>query len=373
MGREGWQVGRIKSVPLSIKPGGLLFVLISAWLLAALFFPIRFPDLSPPLRWALALGTSLLITVSVLAHEVGHVVVGRRRGMSVHGVALFYFGAVAWFDDEPASATDEGLVALAGPVVNGFLVLLLLTLGALLPAMWEAGVAIVRLLAELNVALMLFNALPAYPLDGGRLLHALLWQGMGDGARATRATARVGQGLGVVSLLVGLLGAVAAQHWLPFLMGAVLATFLFQGAAGPLRFAGTRWHMREVAVRELVWRDSPTLHPSQSLHEASILMTRHAERELPVVEADCFVGLLLHADLGQVAHAERAQVQVSHVMRAAACVPYLTLEERADAALRRMVRANLVSLPVLEGGRWVGLLRQRDLVQGSRADARKGG
>lgn len=371
--REGWQVGRIGSVPLYLKPGGILFVLVSAWLLAALFFPVHFPDLSPPLRWLLALGTSLLVTFSVLAHEAGHVEAGQRRGMAVNGVALFYFGAVAWFDDEPARPTDEGVVAMAGPAVNGVLALLFLALWAALPVSWVVGADIVRLLAEINVALMLFNALPAYPLDGGRLLHALLWQGLRDGAKATRATARVGQGLGLFCLLAGLISAVATQHLLPFLMGAILAAFLFQGAVGPLRFAGTRWRMREVQVGELVWRESPTLRPSQSLHEASILMARHVERELPVVEAEWFVGLLTHTDLGQVAHADRAQVQVGHIMRVAARVPFLTVDERADAALRRMVRANLVSLPVLEGGRWVGLLRQRDLVQASRTDAGKGG
>ncbi|MBA3531110.1 MAG: CBS domain-containing protein [Ardenticatenales bacterium] len=291
----------------------------------------------------------------------------RQRGMRPEGVALFHFGAVAWFEDDPPRASDEWWVALAGPAVNLLIATVMVVLWwrlyqtTLLPLLIAAEIAL--FLAQMNVTLLLFNLLPVYPLDGGRALHGLLWAITKDPTRGMLATAYLSQGLAFLLFLGGSWLALRYHQGLLLFGSVALSWFMYRGSKVALEKLTVRRRLGSWLVEQIMWRESPLLHPTQTLQEASVLMTLRGESVLPVVEDGEFVGILTHTDLQPISHQARADVRVATAMRVAADLPSLAPADRVDVALRRMERARLPALPVLEVGRLVGLLRHYDLAR----------
>jgi len=202
------RLGRIAGIPVGASWSVLLIAALFAWSLAGSILPGLVPGLVPSTYWAAAVVATGLFLGSLLAHEVGHALVARRAGLRVRGITLWLLGGVAQLEDEPASPGDDLRVAIVGPAISlalavGFGVAAagLALLGA--PAL---AVAVLGWLAVGNVALAVFNLIPAAPLDGGRVLRALLWRRHGNRARAAVTAATAGQVAGGVLIAYGLLG-----------------------------------------------------------------------------------------------------------------------------------------------------------------------
>jgi len=198
------RLGRIAGIPVGASWSVLLIAALFAWSLAGSILPGLVPGLVPSTYWAAAVVATGLFLGSLLAHEVGHALVARRAGLRVRGITLWLLGGVAQLEDEPASPGDDLRVAIVGPAISlalavGFGVAAagLALLGA--PAL---AVAVLGWLAVANVALAVFNLIPAAPLDGGRVLRAALWRWRGDREAAAVTAARAGRvfGFGLVGL-----------------------------------------------------------------------------------------------------------------------------------------------------------------------------
>ena len=201
------RLGRIAGIPVGASWSVLLIAALFAWSLAGSILPGLVPGLVPSTYWAAAVVATGLFLGSLLAHEVGHALVARRAGLRVRGITLWLLGGVAQLEDEPASPRDDLRVAIVGPAISlalavGFGVAAagLALLGA--PAL---AVAVLGWLAVANVALALFNLIPAAPLDGGRVLRALLASRLGF-VRATEIAAFIGQGFAFALGIVGFFG-----------------------------------------------------------------------------------------------------------------------------------------------------------------------
>jgi Zn-dependent protease len=204
------RLGRIAGIQVGASWSALLVAALIAWSLAGSLLPAQAPGLAPASYWLAGAAGAGLFLGSLLAHELGHALVARRVGVRVRGITLWLLGGVAQLEDEPATPGAELRVAIVGPAVSlalaaGF------GLGALagglagLPAL---GVVVVAWLAVGNAALALFNLLPAAPLDGGRVLHGLLWRRHGDRLRASVTATRAGQLVGAGLIVYGVAGAV---------------------------------------------------------------------------------------------------------------------------------------------------------------------
>jgi Zn-dependent protease len=201
--------GRIAGIPVGASWSALLIALLIAWSLAGRLLPAQAPGLVPGAYWLAGLAGAGLFLGSLLAHEVGHALVARRAGLRVRGITLWLLGGVALLEDEPVSPRDELRVALVGPAVS---LALAVAFGLAAVALSVAGspavaVAVAAWLAVGNLALALFNLLPAAPLDGGRVLRGLLWRRSGNRARASVVAATAGQWVGAGLIGYGLLGA----------------------------------------------------------------------------------------------------------------------------------------------------------------------
>ena len=195
-GLGGW---RVFGIPILVDPSWFVIVVWVAWTLAHGYFPSGHPGWPPTMYWLTGAIAAVLLFGCVLLHELGHSLVAKRVGIPVTQVTLFIFGGVAQLGQEPRRPQTELLIALAGPMVSVALAWGCSVLGGTLPAETlgqEAVVAILRYLGFVNVALLCFNLLPGFPLDGGRVLRALLWAWTGSLRKATRVASLAGAGLG---------------------------------------------------------------------------------------------------------------------------------------------------------------------------------
>lgn len=240
--QPSWTFGRPFGIPLAVHlswPPVFAFV---TWSLAAQFFPVVFPEWPSDSHWGLGVVASLLLFGSVLAHELGHALVARWQGLPVRCVTLFVFGGIAEIESDAKNARDEFVLAAAGPAMSVLIaafcvgcwygVQLLRLAPESATFAYRAGFGAVALyLAVSNGLLVLFNLIPAYPLDGARMLRALLWHWGRDLDRATAALSWLGQVFGYLGVLGGLLwavnGALVAGLWL-----IALGWFLSQAARG---------------------------------------------------------------------------------------------------------------------------------------------
>lgn len=200
---SSFRVGRVLGIDVRVHPSWFAIVLLVMWVLAGVALPADFPDAGAALRLLAAGAITMLFFLSLLAHELAHAVVAVRRGIPVHGITFFLFGGVAHTGKDSRSPLEEFLIAVAGPVMSVALAVLFL-------AFWWAGmnagwdglvVGGMAYLGALNLILAVFNLLPGFPMDGGRVLRALLWAVTGDVTRATRWASHIGVAMAL--LLMG--------------------------------------------------------------------------------------------------------------------------------------------------------------------------
>lgn len=274
------------------------------FLLAALFvtglaarFRAETPGAGPALIWASAAATAGAFFLGLLAHELSHVAVARSRGLAVRGVTLFALGGVAETAGEPPDHRSELLIAVVGPFTSAVIGALFLGAAALpgLPAMLHAAL---RWLGGINLVLAVFNLLPAYPMDGGRVLRAAIWKATGSRDRATRLAAAGGQAVAGLMILLGAVGFVRGggfgSLWL-----ALVGVFLFQAAAASALSVGAAEALRTLRVGDVMTRaDGPlALDPRASAQDALELMGREKVEQVPVVSDGALVGVVTRADI----------------------------------------------------------------------------
>ncbi|HEU5322942.1 MAG TPA: site-2 protease family protein, partial [Methylomirabilota bacterium] len=197
------QIARVAGIPIAIHASWLLVYLLITWTLAVGYFPRALPNLTATTYWVNGLVAALLLFVSVLLHELSHAVVAMAHGLRVRGITLHIFGGVSSLEDEPPGPGAEFQIAVVGPLTS-------FGIAAALTAVDVAGVvpdggaaAIVGYLVFVNVAVGLFNLIPGFPLDGGRLLRAALWKWQGTLGRATYLASQVGSGVAFALIALG--------------------------------------------------------------------------------------------------------------------------------------------------------------------------
>ncbi len=220
MARQQVFLGRILGIPVGLDYSWfLIFALLTA-LLANSYYPAEFDAWPPFLYWFMGALTALLFFVSVLLHELGHSVVALRYGIRVRSITLHVFGGVAEIVDEPPSAAAEFFVAIAGPLVSFALAGLFHVLQPSLVSV-QPLLALAEYLAYINLSLALFNLVPGYPLDGGRVFRALMWAVTGDMGRATVIAAHVGRGFAFLFIALGVwqisTGNLGGGLWIAFI------------------------------------------------------------------------------------------------------------------------------------------------------------
>ncbi|MEU2222882.1 site-2 protease family protein [Streptomyces sp. NPDC018347] len=364
---ETLSLGRIAGVRVGLHWSVLVIVALVTVVLARGEFPAAHPGHSAVRYWALALLTAVVFLVSLLAHELAHAVVARRNGVQVDGITLWMLGGAARLHSEAATPAAELRIAVVGPLTSLLAGGVLAGVAAALGALHTSGLVVeaVAWLSAINILLAVFNALPAAPLDGGRLLRAYLWHRTGDRLRATRGASAAGRALGWFMVLTGF-AAVLFGHHLSGLWPALIGWFLIGAATAEARQAEARSVLGGVAVSRVMTPHPVTVAETATLGgflaEGPFGHYRHSA--FPVLAADgSVVGLLTVRRVEATPAQARASTTVGEVMRpldevvvAAPGEPVLDLLPRLEASpVRRAV--------VLDGGRLVGILTVADVTR----------
>jgi Zn-dependent protease len=351
-----WRIGRVAGIAIAVHA---TFPLLLAWVaLAALGAG------GTPAAVLAAVGLVLAVFATVVLHELGHALTARHFGIRTTEITLLPIGGIAHMERLPREPRHELLITLAGPAVNvaiaGLLYagLALAGMSPRLPVLATGGaVSPSMLLAQLlwlNLWLAAFNLLPAFPLDGGRVLRALLAMRHHDYARATATAARVGRAF---ALLFGLAGLFVLRS--PFLV--VIALFVWLAAATEAAAVQTAAALERVPLTQLMVTDVRTLGPDEPLARAAELTVAGFQQDFPVVEGGVLVGMLTQRDLVR----GLAESGGTGLVRAAMRREFgsATPEEQAEDALRRLATSGERTLPVVRGGTLLGVLTTENVME----------
>lgn len=381
--RTDFTIGRLLGIRIKIDWSWLLIFILVAWNLSTLFGEIH-QTWSLTIRWGVALIGALLFFLSVLAHEMAHSLMAQRQGVPVRSITLFLFGGVSNIQREPPSPGAELLITIVGPITSIIIGILATTAGAALAPLGTelslsdptamasqlSPVATVLLwLGPINVFLGLFNLIPGFPLDGGRLLRSLLWEITNNLRRATRLAAWVGQGFAWLMIIAGIamvfgvslpfFGSGLSGLWLVF-----IGWFLNGAARQSYRQVVVFDMLEDVPVDRLMRHNPLTVSATSSVAdfvEEHLMETD--QRAFPVTEGGELVGLVTLQDVRNSSRERWETTRVMDIMTPTAELLTLPPTEEADEALRKLQQQDVRQLPIVEDGQLIGLLRRRDILK----------
>jgi len=365
-----WTIGRIWGIPIKVHLSWFAVFGFVTWTLATGYLPDMLPGLSPARYWGMGGVAALLLFGSVLLHELGHSYVALRYRIPIRQITLFIFGGIAQMNREPPGPRAELLIAVAGPAVSVLLGGVLLALAATVDA-GQGLIALGLLVGSVNMQLGLFNLIPGFPLDGGRVLRAGLWAWSGNFHRATRQASLVGQGFG---LLLGLFGAAliagAAGGLIPGPVAAnggwmvLIGLFLFGATRGSRRQAGIKASLELVAVGNLM--ASPVTTVSADLPVAEAVAQHFVPQGyggFPVSDEGRLVGMVSVEDVQALPSSLWPWRRVRDIMQPWSAAMETGSDVSALAALEQMQREGLARLAVMDEGRLVGLVTRSGIAR----------
>jgi len=348
--------------PIRIDLSWLFIAFLVSWSLSANYFPHQLPGFSGSTYWTMGILGMLGLFLSVLLHELGHALVARRFGMKMDGITLFIFGGVAEMSSDPPSPKVEFWVAVGGPAVS---LVLAIGLTAMTNLDWPDTVSeVIRYLGFINGVLLVFNMVPAFPLDGGRVLRSLLWAIWNSLRRATRIVSIIGSifgwfliTLGMIHLLSGLL--VSAIWW------TLLGFFVISAANMSYQQVLIRKLLEGQTVSRFMNREPVTVGPENTLDDiVEHYIYRHGYKFYPVMEDDG--GLKGAITVGKIKEIPRDRWNMTAVREVMEPVSEEnTIEPGADAiaALERMNKGRLSRLLVVRDNKLEGVLTLKDMMR----------
>ena len=352
---------KIAGIDIEINVSWIIVLVLLTWSLATGWFSALYPGWSTATYWLVSLISALLLFVSVLLHELAHSLVARRRGLSVHSITLFIFGGVSNIEQEPTSPGIEFQMAFVGPIVSLLIAGIAYLLSLPLRGVNSPITAILTYLAVTNVLLGIFNLIPGFPLDGGRVLRSIIWKVTGSLQKATRAAAIIGQVIAFLFILWGIWqffgGNVLNGFWIGF-----IGWFLLVSAQSANSQVMLQSVFRGVTVGEVMNR-APIMVPAdislQKLVDDYFL--RYSIRSALVTQDDQLVGLITLSDIRHVPREQWGQVPVSRVMIPLNRLHVVSPQQSLNDVLPLMVSRDVNQLPVMQDGRVVGVL-SRDAI-----------
>jgi Zn-dependent protease len=350
----------------------IIFVLVT-WSLAGQYFPDQYPEWPALIYWTLGVVTSLLFFVSVLLHELAHSFVAQARGIRVPRITLFIFGGAAQIAEEPKSAGDEFVMALAGPAMS-------VLIGAVSGLLWmlfknqglEPLAALFGWLALINVVLAVFNLIPGFPLDGGRVLRALVWGATRDMARSTRIAAGVGRGVAFFFIFVGIYqvfnGLVINGIWMAF-----IGWFLLQAASSSSRQQAMKSLLAGHTAGEVMWTDCPFVEADTRIHDLVYRHIMHTGRRcFPVLENEKVSGIVTLHNVKSVPAEQWPHTQVRSIMIPAEELKAVSPETPLTKIMEMMAGDGVNQAPVVKDGSFLGMVTREAVMEFLRAKSELG-
>ena len=355
---------RILGFDIKIDFSWVFIALLIVWSLATRYFPSNIEGLAVRTYWSMAIVTAALFFASIIFHELAHSLVARHYDLKIKGITLFVFGGVAEMEGEPANARTEFLMALAGPAASLFLAGVFYVLGqaAGLAGSGVPAVSVFSYLAMINAVLGIFNLVPAFPLDGGRVFRAVMWHRSGDMAKATRTAAKVGGFFGGGLIFLGLVSFVSG-NFVGGMWWVLIGLFVRQAAASEDFRADVMSVLGDKPVSRFMTPDPVTVPPDISVGElVENYFYRYHHDMFPVVENGILLGAVTLASIKAVPRDQWDSVRVYAIMTPVSSGNTVDATAGAEKVLTKMNAANNGRLMVVNGKRLAGVVALKDLL-----------
>lgn len=360
--RASLTFGRILGIPVGVHSSWFLVAALVTWSLASGYFPQEYPGWATATYWLVGVVTAVLFFGSVLIHELGHSVVALREGVPVRAITLFIFGGVAQIEREPPTAIAEFRIAIAGPITSLVLAGMFGVLG-LAARTNPVPAAPAVYLARINLMLAFFNLIPGFPLDGGRVLRAALWQYGGNFREATRQATIVGRGVAFLFILGGV-GQMFFGNFLNGLWIAFIGWFLNNAADATNQQVAMNETLAGVTARDVMSHRCPTVSadlPLDRLVHEHILGT--GQRCFFVAGDEGLLGLITLHNVKALPRDRWHDVTAGEIMTPVKALQWARPDEDVLALLQRMDAADVNQMPVMDGRRLVGMLSREHLLR----------
>ncbi len=358
-----FRVARLFSIDIEIHPSWLLILAFLSYSLSEGLFPARYDGWSTAEYWTMGVTAALLLFLTVLIHELAHALVAKRRGLEVPRITLFIFGGVSHLARQPSSAGEEFQIAAAGPITSFLIAIVTGALAFLVRDVDDRLQAILEYLSFVNVLLAVFNTLPGFPLDGGRVLRSIAWKKTGSFRRATRVAAGVGEMFGYGLIAIGffllLSGNLLNGLWMMF-----IGWFLLGAARNETANLQLEGVLKRLTARDVMRTDFPTVVPGLPIQDVvDEHMVGQGERAVMVALGGAVSGILTVSDVRRVPKAEWRNTPAQRVMTPRDQITTVEPHTPAVDVLLLLGERQLNQVPVLEDGRMVGLVTRREILE----------
>ncbi len=359
---NGISIGKAFGIPLRLHYSWFIVFALVTWALTVGYFPHAHPHWNMSTTILAGILTSLLFFGSVLAHELAHSVVAQAAGIKIRSITLFIFGGVSQMTEEPKRPQVEFRMALAGPATSLVVGGIFLAIHFYLAGIPEFVKAISFWLGWINLVLAGFNLIPGFPLDGGRVLRALLWWRSGALLKATRIASNIGRGVGYLFIFAGI-GLIFYGSWINGLWLVLVGWFLENAAATSYRQMALLDMLKGHTVSELMTTECPTVPPQlnieQLVHEQILTSGR---RCFPVMDKDRIVGLVTIHDVKSVPKEQWASRIVADVMTPIQKLKSVSPDDDLTTVLQLLTEYDINQVPVIKNGNFLGMIARDSLL-----------
>jgi Zn-dependent protease/CBS domain-containing protein len=366
--RTNIRLFKVFGIPIEINVSWFIIFALVSWSLVSLYFPAKYPDLSVASHWGMGLVAALMLFASVILHELGHSYVAKAHGVPIKRITLFLFGGVSQLTKESSNPMTEIKIAIAGPGVSYALMVVFFALYFVASRGNTPGsvAPVLKYLAYVNGMLGTFNLIPGFPLDGGRLLRAAIWRATGDLRRSTYIATRVGGIIGIVFIAIGFLSVFRGLFIFGLWM-VLIGFFLRQAAEASYVQVVVNSALKGVKVGDIMKTEVVTVSPDLSVQDlVDSYFFRYHYDSFPVSQEGAVLGLVSLNDLKNLPRERWHDTRVREVMQTDLAALSVAPDEDVSLILRRAVRDQAGTLPVVEAGRIVGIITRRDIMEALR-------
>jgi Zn-dependent protease/CBS domain-containing protein len=356
--KSSFGIGSVMGIPIRLHITFLLILPVFAYVFAINPQPFGFMGVEPPItRYALSALAAILLFASVLLHELAHSYLARHYGVKIENITLFLFGGVSAMEEMPRKPGQEAKMAFAGPltslIIGSICLLIYRYLISPNPAFFQnPAYLIFWILGSMNLVLGIFNLLPAFPMDGGRVLRSFYATKMSY-VKATQSAASVGK---FFAILMAIFGILVGNLWFP-----LIALFIYVGASEEERSTQAEVALENILVKDIMTKNVVSVSPSMSVEDLVQFIFEKKHMGYPVMEGDSLKGVVTLTDLERVPYTERSAARVSDIMtRDVISIPSTA---RASDALRLISSKNIGRVMVVDNRSLVGILSRTDLVR----------
>jgi Zn-dependent protease len=356
-------LGRLFGINISVHFSWILVFLLVAWSLATGYLPDRYPAWTRVSYWTVGIVSSLLLFASVLVHELSHSVVAQTRGRRVRGITLFFLGGVSQIEEESANAGEEFWVAFSGPLTSFILAVIFWGVSLALSGADSRVKAVFEYLTVVNLIVGIFNLLPAFPLDGGRVLRSFVWKITGSRQKADRTVSLTGSLAGFAFMAAGVFF-LFSTNWFTGVWLLFIGWFIQSSASSFGRQTVASRALSGRTVVEAMSTEVPTIPPGTTIESlVKDHITKDFNRAYVVALGGKLQGLVTLSDVRSVPLEKRPEVWVSEVMKRPPAVIHVGPEEPLEKALQLIAAKDIHQLVVMDEDRLVGLLSRGDILR----------